>query len=952
MSVQRAIASDLYGMVDRATMSRNPELIRGLQQHIHNSMQDGAVPAYVATPLIEQLSQSLEKTKQQTTGQSSAQQKPSILQQTIAHAQQAQQGVDNLHSNMPQEYAGGGIIAFANRGLVDETDEDDDDVDDSRYELDDRSPSKMQQMNQIMLNRLRSIPHSDEAMDDSAMSRAIMENSTQPEQPRNAKVARTALTPLPQQPQGSPQPQPQGSPQPQPQGSPQPQQMQSAPSYVSDEGRDQRMYSSRGTGAALNNNQENGLREVQRTQSAPQPQQMQSAPQPQYEMPATAAFTPQNPLAATETPKGIAQLYSKFVTKFRHEGGKEHKYEKQVIEEAKRQGVDPTLALHILYKETGGVKGDPALAMSEAKAKGVMQLMPATAKELGVKDVYDPTQNIHGGIKYLKQLSKMFKGDPTLIAAAYNGGMGNVIKYGGVPPFAQTEDYVQGLQSFAKGGTVKHFAGEGTSLVTRPNWTYGNGTYSSSSLPPSPPPSPAPLPGTAVAVQPSVINAPPNIPPAFDPEYERLRGVRAAAQRYAPSILGGANALSRIGSILSKPIFGGIGALLNSENAGKDSGIIRRVTPTDLSGRGPATGEVINTNPNADKTKAKIAATFEPLGEQLDAVKKEIATLESQWKGVSNPEQSKKIQTELAALRKKESDIRYNYGLSTRANEIDRPAQTGPNGKVIPNSVVKQEIQKAIPPELRAKAQASTPLLNKGEGYGIQFPEGGDAYIDDPVPRTPEDKVIANKATSENDSTSGFKSYLDKMIADADKNKNEDKWLALLAGGLGVMGGTSPHAFANIGQGGMQGIASLLASKKNQGLEQRNIMYNLRTHEEKEAQNKLREQANEELVRSHTERESGLRNRYLDLKNIAAGAQNTSREKITAHINELILKDDGLRMLRQIIGREEDPNKKAKLLKTYNDQIKIIRDSFVTGEPTTTKNTGPRKQTLDAFEGT
>jgi len=67
MSVQRAIASDLYGMVDRATMSRNPELIRGLQQHIHNSMQDGAVPAYVATPLIEQLSQSLEKTKQQTT---------------------------------------------------------------------------------------------------------------------------------------------------------------------------------------------------------------------------------------------------------------------------------------------------------------------------------------------------------------------------------------------------------------------------------------------------------------------------------------------------------------------------------------------------------------------------------------------------------------------------------------------------------------------------------------------------------------------------------------------------------------------------------------------------------------------------------------------------------------------------------------------------------------------
>ena len=588
-----------------------------------------------------------------------------------------------------------------------------------------------------------------------------------------------------------------------------------------------------------------------------------------------------------------------------------------------------------------------------------MQLMPDTATELGVKDIYDPTQNIHGGIKYLKQLSKMFKGDPTLIAAAYNAGMGNVKKYGGVPPFAETKDYVQGLQSFAEGGAVKHFAGEGTSLVTRPDWTYGNGTYSSSSLPPSPPPSPAPLPGTAVAVQPSVVNAPPNIPPAFDPEYERLRKVREAAQKYARPILGGANALSRIGSVLSKPFVGGIGALLHSDNAGEGSGIIRKVTPTDLSGRGPATGEVINTNPNADKTKANIAATFEPLGEQLDAVKKEIATLESQWKGVLNPEQSKKIQTELAALRKKESGIRYNYELSTRANGIDRPAQTGPNGKVIPNSVVKQEIQKGIAPELRAKAQAGTPMPDndeqneaywKGEGYGIQPPEGGDAYMDDPVPKTPEDKVIANKATSENDSTSGFKSYLDKMIADADKNKNEDKWLALLAGGLGVMGGTSPHAFANIGQGGMQGIASLLAAKKNQGLEQKNIMYNLRTHEEKEAQNELRKQVNDEAIRNHKINAINAETKLTDARKAFADRADIAREKMTASENEAVAKNPALQTLFMQAVNEKDDTKRNALYERYHHNVaefkKTLKDI-----PTNTKNIGPRTKKLNEFEG-
>jgi len=131
-----------------------------------------------------------------------------------------------------------------------------------------------------------------------------------------------------------------------------------------------------------------------------------------------------------------------------------HPYENKVIAEAERQGVDPRLALHVLYKETGNLK-DPAAARSSAGAQGVMQLMPATARGLGVKDPMDAQQNIEGGIKYLAQLSRMFD-DPKLIAAAYNAGPGNVRKYNGVPPFAETRNYVQGL---AQGGEVPGYAG-------------------------------------------------------------------------------------------------------------------------------------------------------------------------------------------------------------------------------------------------------------------------------------------------------------------------------------------------------------------------------------------------------------------------------------------------------------------------------------------------------------
>ncbi|MCW5968226.1 MAG: lytic transglycosylase domain-containing protein [Blastocatellales bacterium] len=111
-----------------------------------------------------------------------------------------------------------------------------------------------------------------------------------------------------------------------------------------------------------------------------------------------------------------------------------------IARNAARHGVDPMLIYYVMREESGFNRR----AVSRAGARGLMQLMPDTARRFGVRDIHDPAQNIEAGTKYLKTLLGLFDGDVKLALAAYNAGEGTVLRYGRrIPPYAETRNYVR-----------------------------------------------------------------------------------------------------------------------------------------------------------------------------------------------------------------------------------------------------------------------------------------------------------------------------------------------------------------------------------------------------------------------------------------------------------------------------------------------------------------------------
>jgi hypothetical protein len=116
-----------------------------------------------------------------------------------------------------------------------------------------------------------------------------------------------------------------------------------------------------------------------------------------------------------------------------------HRFDAHIYAAAKLYKIPVALIRAVIRTESDY---DPRV-VSSAGAKGLMQLMPATAKEMGVKDVFDPKQNIYGGVRYLRVLANRFKGNFLLTVAGYHAGPGAVRKYGGIPPYATTHKYVR-----------------------------------------------------------------------------------------------------------------------------------------------------------------------------------------------------------------------------------------------------------------------------------------------------------------------------------------------------------------------------------------------------------------------------------------------------------------------------------------------------------------------------
>ncbi len=120
-------------------------------------------------------------------------------------------------------------------------------------------------------------------------------------------------------------------------------------------------------------------------------------------------------------------------------------YAAQITAAANANGIDPALLAGLIKQESGFNPN----AGSGAGARGLTQLMPSTAAGLGVTNVLDPAQSIQAGAKYLKDQLDTFGGDVTKALAAYNAGPGAVKRFGGVPPYAETQNYVRAVQANA-----------------------------------------------------------------------------------------------------------------------------------------------------------------------------------------------------------------------------------------------------------------------------------------------------------------------------------------------------------------------------------------------------------------------------------------------------------------------------------------------------------------------
>jgi soluble lytic murein transglycosylase-like protein len=119
-------------------------------------------------------------------------------------------------------------------------------------------------------------------------------------------------------------------------------------------------------------------------------------------------------------------------------------YDPYILQASAKHRLDPELVKAVIRQESNYNPND----VSNKGAQGLMQLMPETAKGLGVRDAFDPWENIHGGTRYLRYMLEAFNGDVVKALAAYNAGPYAVRKYGTVPPYRETQQYVRSVMRY------------------------------------------------------------------------------------------------------------------------------------------------------------------------------------------------------------------------------------------------------------------------------------------------------------------------------------------------------------------------------------------------------------------------------------------------------------------------------------------------------------------------
>lgn len=158
--------------------------------------------------------------------------------------------------------------------------------------------------------------------------------------------------------------------------------------------------------------------------------------EPAIKEPVTPASTASSPSMADTVGKKMARRFSPKRV--------ERKYTPYIKQVAQTHGVSPALVKAVIKVESGF---NP-YAVSSVGAVGLMQVLPETAKRVGVTNPHEPRANIVAGVKYLKKLLVMFENDEVLAVAAYNSGPGKVRKYGGVPPYKQTRVFVSRVMTY------------------------------------------------------------------------------------------------------------------------------------------------------------------------------------------------------------------------------------------------------------------------------------------------------------------------------------------------------------------------------------------------------------------------------------------------------------------------------------------------------------------------